>query len=356
MTHWPHLTPPFPAAGYAPLADSIAALLHTRNDVALVQGEAVVALEATASSLGRAGVRALNIVTSIYGRWFGAWLRRSGADVIDLVAEAGKPVTVKAVADALAQGRFDLVAVVHAESATGILNPLEQIAELTRAAGALLAVDAVASVGGHAFDVDALGVDIAVIGPQKALGGQAGVSALSISSRAWDRINRAGEAPSILSLADLKRDWIDAGRAALPGTPSALEFHALRSTLQAVEEEGLPAILARHARAARAARAGALALTGREWVDGADASNLVTAVALPDGVAPAQVLAQITAPTLLGAGVGPGGDRLLRLNHTGPRARPEVILGELALLSHAFRALGLPADPHKVLGAAVAAL
>ena len=62
--------------------------------------------------------------------------------------------------------------------------------------------DAVASVGGHALDVDALGADLVVIGPQKALGGQAGVSAVSVSSAAWDRVAPLGAAPSVLSLAD----------------------------------------------------------------------------------------------------------------------------------------------------------
>ena len=155
---------------------------------------------------------------------------------------------------------------------------------MTRAHGALLVVDAVASVGGHALDVDALGIDVAVIGPQKALGGQAGVSALSVSPAAWARMAPPGEAPSILSLADQRALWLETGRGALPGTPSALEFHALAQTLARVEAEGLAAIQARHRRAAAAARAGAKVLTGRDWVAKESASNLVTAAALPEGL------------------------------------------------------------------------
>ena len=97
--------PAFPAAGYAPLADGIARLLGTRNDVLLIQGEAVVALEATAASLGRPGLRALNVVTSMYGRWFGAWLRRAGAEVRDLAAPAGLPFAIDGLAEALGAGR-----------------------------------------------------------------------------------------------------------------------------------------------------------------------------------------------------------------------------------------------------------
>lgn len=347
--------PAFPASGYARLADGIAGLLGTLNDVILVQGEAVVALEAVAQSLGRPGQKALNIVTSMYGLWFGAWLRRAGTDVQDLAAIPGQPVNMDAVTVALASARFDLVAVVHAESAYGILNPLEQIAALTRAQGALLVVDAVASVGGHPLDVDALGVDVAVIGPQKALGGQAGVSALSISPAALDRLAPSGDAPSILSLADLRDGWLGTGRGALPGTPSALEFHALAATLARVESEGIGQLQARHAAVARGARAGALALTGRNWVSDGQASNLVTAVALPPGLSAASVLAAAEGAHGLSAGVGAGGESLIRLNHTGPRARTEVILGDLSVLARAMARLGHPVDAGAVLAAAASA-
>src|SRR5690606_12474865 len=125
--------PPYPAAGYARLADRIAALIGAKNDVVFVQAEAVVALEAAATSLGRPGLRALNIVTSPYGELFGGWLTRAGADVVELRTEPGLPVTVEAVAQALAgAGVVDLVALVHAESASGILNPLPAIARLAR--------------------------------------------------------------------------------------------------------------------------------------------------------------------------------------------------------------------------------
>ncbi|MFT3687855.1 aminotransferase class V-fold PLP-dependent enzyme [Paenirhodobacter sp.] len=321
----------FPPTGYAPLADAIGRILGTRNDVLLIQAEAAVALEAVAASLG-AGARVLNVVTSLYGRWLGEWLRRAGAEVTDLAPEPGQPVTARAVEAALA-ARYDMLALVHAESAYGILNPLEEIAALARARGVLLVVDAVASVGGHALAVDDLGIDVAVIGPQKALGGSAGVSAVSVSPAAWARVAPRGPAPSILSLADQRALWLDAGRGALPGTPSALEFHALAQALQRAEAEGIAAIRARHARAARAARAGALALTGREWVAPERASNLVTAVALPEGVSAAGL-----AQGELSAGVGPGGERLIRLNHTGPRARLDAVLGDLAVLG---RALGV---------------
>lgn len=337
--------PPYPAAGYARLADRIAALIGTKNDVVFVQAEAVVALEAAATSLGTAGMRALNIVTSPYGELFGGWLTRAGVDVVELRAEPGLPVTVEAVARALAgAGGVDLVALVHAESASGILNPLPAIARLAREKGALLLVDAVASAGGHELDVDALGIDIAVIGPQKGLGGPAGISALSVSQRAWQAIDRP-DAPlhSVLSLVDIKRNWLDAGRGVLSGMPSALEFHALEAALDRVEAEGIAGTIARHVRAQRASRAGLEALGVRLWIgDEREASRLVTTILLPEGL-DAHRLAQdeVAIAAGLTAGVGAVASKLLRLDHTGPRASRGTVLQGVRAVGHILNRAGI---------------
>lgn len=326
--------PPFPETGYAPLADRIGALMGTGSDVLLIQGEAVVALEAAATSLARPGFAVLNLVTSPYGALFGFWLKRGGATVENLAAAGGLPVDIEAVEAALKAGRYDALALVHAESATGILNPLEEIAALARAHGALLIVDAVASIGGHAFNADALGVDVAVIGPQKALGGSAGVSAVSLSPRSWDRILApGGPRDSILSLADQKRLWLDRGRPALPGTPSSLEFWALQAALDRVEAEGLPAIEGRHLQATRAVHAGLLALGVTPFVPFEKASRLVTTF-LPEAIEPFLVL-----PRELGLsrGVGAAGEALMRLNHTGPRAGRETVVEMIEAVAGVLR-------------------
>jgi aspartate aminotransferase-like enzyme len=337
--------PPFPADGYAKLADRLAAILRTRNDVLLVQGEAIVALEAAATSIASPAIHALNIVTSPYGRMFGDWLRRGGAQVRDVVARAGLPVEAGDVGEGLAaHPRTNLVALVHAESATGILNPLPEIAALAKARGALLVVDAVASVGGHALDVDALGIDVCAIGPQKSLGGPAGVSALSVSGAAWRAVEHAdAPAASILSLMDHRRLWLDTGRSALPGMPSALEWHALAAALDRFQAGGVDAAVARHAKAAAAARAGLPQLGAELWIaDPAKASNLVTAAKLPGGVEQAAFLEAVGPASGIDAAVGVAG--LVRLNHTGERARLEPVLESLRAFGLALAKRGVPAD------------
>lgn len=335
--------PPFPADGYAGIADRLAAILRTRNDVLLVQGEAIVALEAAATSIASPAIHALNVVTGPYGRMFGDWLRRGGAEVFDVVAEPGLPVKVEVLTESLAaRPSTNLVALVHAESATGILNPLPEIAVLAKARGALLLVDAVASLGGHGLD--ALGIDICAIGPQKSLGGPAGVSALTVSATAWAAIDRDGApADSILSLTDHKRLWLDTGRGVLPGMPSALEWHALKAALDRFEAEGVDAAVARHARAAAAARAGLRALGVELWItDPGKASNLVTAARLPSGIEQAAFLASVGPASGIDAAVGVAG--LVRLNHTGERARLEPVLESLRSFGVTLAKLGAAAD------------
>ncbi|UHS63959.1 alanine--glyoxylate aminotransferase family protein [Agrobacterium vaccinii] len=355
---WSHLLdiPPFPAERYAMLADRLAHAMGTKNDVLLIQAEAVVALEAVATSLARPGLSALNIVTSPYGTWFGHWLQRGGADVTNLSAEPGHQINAKAVQAQLdANPDIAALALVHAESASGILNPLEEIVALAKDRGILTIVDAVASIGGHPLDVDGLGIDIAVIGPQKSLSGPAGLSAISVSSKAWTLLDHS-TAPrtSILSLMDQREQWLDTGRGTIPGTPAPLEFFALQSALDRIEAEGMDNVLRRHDLAKRATRAGLVALGAELWAQEPSASALVTTAVLPPDIDRETFLSRRTiAGADITAGVGPGTERLVRLNHTGQRANEESVLANLTAFSRALEAAGQAADLDQALRAAV---
>ncbi|NMO53409.1 alanine--glyoxylate aminotransferase family protein [Actinoplanes sp. TBRC 11911] len=356
--------PQFPTDGYARLADRLAPLLGTEHDVVFVQGEAIVALESAAAELAAPGVSALNIVTSPYGRLFGDWLTRGGAEVVTIIAEEGAPVRAAAVREALAGASFDLVAVVHGEAATGILNPIEAIAEAARQAGALLVVDAVATVGGHPVRADDWDAAIVVIGPQKGLGGPASLSAVAVSTAGWRALAAAERArrprhnvPTTLSLLDLKRAWLDTGRGALPGMPDPLAFWALSAALDELEAEGVDARISRHRRASTAARAGLRALGVEPWpAADDDALTLVTALPVPDGMAAADFLRGLRAldPSVTTA-VGTAANRLVRLNHTAQRATYPAVLTGLAAYAAVMDEAGQPVDIGAGVRAATAA-
>jgi aspartate aminotransferase-like enzyme len=353
----PLLNPPaFPADRYAPLADRLKRLLGTRNDLVFVQAEAILALEAAATSLARPGLRAVNIVTSPYGGYFGQWLERGGATVTEIKAEAGQPIAVETVRTRLeALDRVDLVAVVHAETSSGIVNPLAEIAALAKARGALVVVDAVASFCGHRLDVDALGIDLCVAGPQKALSGPAGLSMVTVSPAAWAAVAEANApSPSNLALLELKRNWLDAGRGAVPGMPSALEFWALDAAVSAVEAEGLAARIARHEQARNASLAALRAAGLMPWVGEAQkASNLATAAPVPSGIdADGLIALSAELGVTLTPGFGEVRGKLVRLDHTGARAGFAPVLANVVAYTTVLRRLGHAAE----IGAAAAAV
>ena len=325
------------AVEVAAVEDAVRDLLATDNDVVLVQAEAVVALEACARSLARPGLRALNVVTGPYGALFGRWLGAAGAAVVDLEVPFDRVVSAQQVRDALSGSAFDVVAVVHAEAATGGANPVAAIAEVVREHGALLVVDAVASVGAQPVAPDEWRADVVVIGAQKALAGPAGVSVLSVSGRAWELMERNPGAPreSVLSLLDLRDGWLRPGRGTLLGTPSSLETAALGEALRRVAATGLPTVVAGHLAAAAATRAGVRELGLRPWIvaDG-DAAAVVTTVSAVPGrtVMEVVVAARAAGSRILGPAPGLLAATTLRVNHTGLSANLAAVTRELQAL------------------------
>ncbi|HCA85552.1 MAG TPA: aspartate aminotransferase, partial [Streptomyces sp.] len=245
---------PLTAEHFAAIERRVAAVLRTDADVVVMQGEALLPLEGCIRGVAHPGSTALNVITGPYGQTFGGWLRDCGATVVDIEVPYDTSVSADAVRRALEEHpETELVSLVHAEAATGNTNPVAAIGEVVSAHGALLMVDAVASVAAEPLLTDAWGVDLCVIGAQKAMGGPAGVSAVSVSERAWERIaaNPAAPRRSYLSLLDWKERWIDTGRTALPHAPAQLEMLALEACVARIEETGgLDASFARHRAAA----------------------------------------------------------------------------------------------------------
>lgn len=389
--------PQMGAVRFAEVERAVARVLGTERDVVLLQAEAILALEAVARGLGVAGTTCLNVITGPYGAHFGEWLAAGGAEVVDLEIPLERAVRAEEVAAVLeSRPEISVLSLVHAEVATGTVNPLAEVAAVAREHDVLMVVDAVASVGGHALPIDELDLDVVMVGPQKALGGPAGISAVTVSDRAWAALAAPGAAAdradarsadgrtpaggagagagasgggpsasaasvglapwrgSILSLLDWKERWIDAGRTALPGTPSTLELLALEAACARVLAEGVDAGVARHARISAACRAGVRALGAEPWVAAeAEACALTTAVRLPAGVDRAALVDR--AASAYGVALTPGGgtlrDVMVRIDHMGTGAEPRTALAGIAGLGGALADLGASVD----VGAGVAA-
>ena len=313
-------------------------LFVTEKDVVLMQGEAVLGIEAAARAVVRPGLKCLNLVSGVYAKWFGDWLRSYEAEVVELEVPYDEALDPAAVGEELERhGDFELVALVHSETPSGVENPLAEIAPLAKRAGALVFADVVSSVGGTNVRTDDWGVDICVGGPQKCLAGPPGMSLVVVGDEAWSAIEANPNAPrgSFLSLLDWREIWIEGGRVKYPYTPSVSDVNGVHAAVEECLEDGLDSVIARHAVAARACREGVKAMGLELWPrSDSYAANCVTAIRCPEGVEVKSSLSHIRERygVMLSGGYGELAERLFRIGHMGPAARslfPHVAVSAL---------------------------
>ncbi len=328
---------------------------RTDHDVVIMQGEAVLGLEAAAASLIAPGDRVLNLVSGVFGKWYEGYVHAYGGEVVEVAVpydEAIDPEDVRAALRRNPDVKF--LSVVHCETPSGTRNPVREIGAVAREHGVLTIVDTVSGLAGEDVIPEAWGIDVAVAGPQKFLAAPPGLSLMAISPAAWAAMERR-ERPlrgSYLSLLDWKESWLD--RRTFPYTPSVSDIYALESALSQLLEEGVERSIARHAAIARACRAGIRAMGLRLWpAREAVAANCATAVRLPDGITDAQLIAHLRERygVAISGGEGDLAGKLFRLGHMGRAAQPTSLAAGLALLGRALEDLGQPVD----LGTGVAA-
>jgi alanine-glyoxylate transaminase/serine-glyoxylate transaminase/serine-pyruvate transaminase len=206
-----------------------------------VSGTGTSGLEAVVANLAEPGRRALVVVSGYFGDRFAQLLARYGCEVSRLDVEWGRAVDPDAVRQALRARRADLVAVVHAETSTGVRNPVADLAPIARDQDALLLVDAVTSLGAMPLEMAAWGIDACFSCSQKGLGAPSGLAPVAFSERALGR--RVVCRSFYLDLGLLEDYWV---RRKYHHTISAPLVYALSAALQEVEAEGLPARWQRH--------------------------------------------------------------------------------------------------------------
>lgn len=309
-------------------------IFRTQNEIILMQGEAVLGLEAAARSLVRPGMPVLNLVSGVFGKGMGYWLKGFGADLHEIEVPYDEAIDPQAVADYLDEHpETELLCVVHSETPSGTFNDCSLIGPIARSRGVLTLVDCVSSFAGMPFDTDAWQLDVCVAGPQKCLGGPPGMSLMAVSEQAWAAIegNPAAPRASFLSLLDWREQWH--GRGHFPYTPSVSDVHGVEAACDQVLDEGLEASIARHEAAAAACRAGALEMGLRLWPKTEDiAAACVTAIAVPDGLDHEAVRdhAREHYGVMLSGGQGAG--NLVRIGHMGTTANGlNPVVGLMAL-------------------------
>jgi pyridoxamine--pyruvate transaminase len=326
----------------------------------MLQGEAVLALEAAAASLVAPGDRVLNLVSGSYGAWYAGYIRRAGGEVVELRVPYNEAIDPEDVRRALRDDpRIRYLAVVHVETPSGTVNPVREIGRVARERGVLTIVDTVSGLGGTLLSPEEWGIDVAISAPQKCLGGLPGLALLSVSPAAWAAMERhpAPVRGSYLSLLDWKDAWLAERR--FPHTPSVSLVYALEATLGRALDVGIERLAARHAVVARACRAGVRALELRTWPARDEiAATAVTAVAVPEGLSDAQLRGHLRERygVMMSGASGDLAGKVFLLGHMGETARPSVLAAELAMLERTLADLGHPVALGTGVGAALAEL
>lgn len=311
-------------------------VFQTRNALTFpVSATGMAGMECVVTNLLERGDEAIVCVNGVFGGRMVDVMERAGVIVhrvdipwgeifpLDMLREA-----IEAHPDAKALG------IVHAETSTGALQPLEGLGELLHEAGMLFIVDAVTSLGGHPLKVDEWGIDGIYSGTQKCLSCPPGLSPVSFSPRALEAIEkRTTKVQSWYFDTSMLKDYYKgSGKRAYHHTAPVNMIYALHEALTIVLEEGLEARFARHARLHRRLRAG-LESMGIRYVP-EHSLHTLNCIHIPEGADDAGVRAKLLDDYSIeiGAGLGPFAGKAWRIGlmgHSATQANVDLVLAAL---------------------------
>ena len=323
----------------------------------ILQGEPVMGLEAAAASLISRTDTVLNLVSGVFGEGFGQRSLRHSPNLLQIEVPNNTAIDPQRVADMLEKHpEITVVSACHHETASGTINPIDEIGAIVRDHGGYLIVDAGSSFGGMDVNADRCKADIFITGPNKCLGAPPGLTMLAISDRAWAKMKRNKDAPrdSVLSILDWENAW--SRERPFPFTSSVAELNGMAAALDLYLEEGPERVWARHELTARATRAGVKAMGLELWAaDESIAAPTTTAIRVPDGVDEASLrsMARRNFGVVFSPGRGDTHGKLTRIGHMGPTAQPIYALAALTAYAGALNALGVNVDAGQAINAAL---
>lgn len=336
---------------YLHMMDEVQAMLRelfrTKNDATFaVSGTGSAGQEATVANLVEPGDSIVVCVNGVFGGRLADMAERAGGDVTRVERPWGEVFTAEDLKPALSKSTPKVVAIVMAETSTGAMQPIPEIANAVHDAGAMLLVDAVTALGGIPVEVDAWGIDAIYSGTQKCLSCPPGLAPVSFNNRAIEAIrNRKQKMRSwYLDVSMLTSYWGE--QRAYHHTAPINMTYALHEALRLIHSEGLDACIARH-RLHHEALAAGLSAMGIEFVAMAEARlPQLNAVRIPEGVDDATVRRSLLDRygIEIGGGLGPFKGQVWRIGLMGHGARRESVLGVLGALEEVLAENGCAID------------
>lgn len=309
-----------------------------------VSGTGRAGMEAAIASLIEHGDAVLVANCGRFGDLFADLAARYGGQVSQVTAEWGRVIEPQQIEDALRRTPAKVVAVVHGETSTGMLQPMmDEIGRICRRHAALLVVDAVVTLGGVPVDTDAWQIDLCSSGTQKCVGCPSGMAPVTYNERAERAITkrRTPIVSNYFDLAQLQRYW----------SPERLNHHTLptsmtyglREALRLIVEEGLQTRWTRHRRAGDALKAGLEAMGIQLFGDPKHRLPMITAMLIPDGVPDEEGRARLLQEfgVEVATSFGPLRGRIWRIGTMGYNAELRTVLTVLTALEHVLRSFGV---------------
>ena len=328
-------------------------LHQTSSDVLVITGSGTAAMEAGIINTLSRGDRVLCGDNGKFGERWVKVARAYGLDVEVIKAEWGQPLDPEAFRAALEADTAKTIKAViltHSETSTGVINDLESIARHVKAHGtALTLADCVTSLGATNVPMDAWGLDVVASGAQKGYMLPPGLSFVAMSERAWKAYEQSDLPKFYLDLGPYRKT---AAKDSNPFTPAVNLYFGLEAALEMMQNEGLEAIFARHARNRAAAQAGMKAIGLPLFAAEGYGSPAITAVA-PEGIDAEQLRKEVKSrfDILLAGGQDHLKGQVFRIGHLGYVCDRDVLTA-VSAIEATLQALGL----HKgSMGAGVAA-
>ena len=320
------------------VASGLQHVFRTENDVLVLTASGSGAMEAAVVNLLSPSDRVLAISGGKFG---GRWVELCatyGIDTLTLDVEWGKAADPDEVDRILGeQGPFEAVLATHSETSTGVLHDIEALGRIARGHGCYLVVDAISGLGANELRTDDWHVDIALTGSQKALMIPPGLAFISVSKRAWQRIEESRQPSYYLNL---KRARDSFAKGLTPYTPAVSLLMGLAESLEMMKELGLEEIYRIHERNALVTRAGVAALGLNLFAR--RPSNVLTSVVMPPGIDGSDLLKTIKqeCDVTIANGMDHYRGKYIRIAHLGYNVAPSDMIVALTALEHGLNQHG----------------
>jgi alanine-glyoxylate transaminase/serine-glyoxylate transaminase/serine-pyruvate transaminase len=263
-------------------------VFRTENDFTMaISGTGTAGMEAAIYNVVEPGDTVVVCQNGYFAVRMADMVGRCGGEVVLVEAAWGKLIEPEQVEAALkGTAPVKVVAIVHGETSTGVLQPLEEISRIAHEHGALLLADAVTSLAGCELRIDDWGIDVCYSGTQKCLSAPPGMAPLTMSAQAMEAVAKRSEPVRswYVDVSMLQNYWGGGNARAYHHTPPMTMLYALREGLRIVLEEGLEPRIARHLRNARAFWAGLEAMGLTLHVEQKHRLTPLTTVRVPEGI------------------------------------------------------------------------